>query len=257
MKYTKIRILKINSEIDTILLKKLKFDTAIDIGSNYGSYTSILRDISKRVISIEPNTSILNTQKKILGHRKIDYFNVAIGIENKEVILNVPFKNNSYLYEEAFISNTIISEKYLSVNQLNGDGLFLNLKNLDFIKLDVEGYENNVLKSLSKSISKFRPVILIEIETRHSSKQKINKLIDELKCLDYSFHYFKNGQNLSKIDDIDFDWISNAQNIMNYKKDSNKSLFTSKSKKFYINNFWCFNKKNDFKYDKTLSQFRI
>ena len=63
MKYTKIRILKINSEIDTILLKKLKFDTAIDIGSNYGSYTSILRDISKRVISIEPNTSILNTQK--------------------------------------------------------------------------------------------------------------------------------------------------------------------------------------------------
>ena len=178
VKFLKIRIFKVNSEIDTILLKKLKFDTSIDIGSNYGSYTSILRDISKKVISIEPNRGILNFQKKILGFKRIDFYNVAIGDKNKEVILNVPIKNSLLIYEEAFISNTIVTEKFLKVNQRNGDDLFLNSKSLDFIKIDVEGYENKVLKSLSKSIKKFLPVILIEIEVRHSTKIKINELIN-------------------------------------------------------------------------------
>ena len=108
VKFLKIRIFKINSEIDTILLKKLKFDSSIDIGSNYGSYTSILRDISKKVISVEPNLGILNLQKQILGDNKIDFYNVAIGKKNGEVILNIPIKNNSLIYEEAFISDTII-----------------------------------------------------------------------------------------------------------------------------------------------------
>ena len=37
--------------MNAILLKKLKFDTAIDIGSNYGSYTSILRIFQKGYIN--------------------------------------------------------------------------------------------------------------------------------------------------------------------------------------------------------------
>ena len=67
----KIRVFKTNSEIDNILLKKLYFDISIDIGSNYGSYTSILRNNSKKVISIEPNNSILNFQKKYLDIKEL------------------------------------------------------------------------------------------------------------------------------------------------------------------------------------------
>ena len=255
VKFLKIRVFKTNSEIDNILLKKLYFDISIDIGSNYGSYTSILRNNSKKVISVEPNNSILNFQKKILGYKRIHYYNLAIGNENNEVILNIPFKNNSYVYEEAFISNSIVSDKYYLVNQKIGDELFYDLECIDFIKIDVEGYENNVLESLSKSINKFLPIILIEIEARHSSKQNINKLIDNLKGLDYQFYYLKNGQKLSKIEDIDFDWISSIQNDLNYKKDINKSIYNSKSTKYYINNFWCINQISKSKYDQTLSKF--
>ena len=67
----------------------------------------------------------------------------------------------------------------------------------------------------------------------------------------------KNGQNLSKIKDIDFDWISNIQNDLNYKKDINKSIYNSKSTKYYINNFWCINQISKSKYDETLSKFWI
>ena len=257
VKFLKIRVFKTNSEIDNILLKKLYFNISIDIGSNYGSYTSILRNNSKKVISVEPNISILNLQKKILGYKRIHYYNIAIGDEDNEVILNIPFKNNSYVYEEAYISDAIFSDKYYHVNQKIGDELFYDLECIDFIKIDVEGYENKVLESLSKSITKFLPIILIEIEARHSSKQSINKLIDNLKGSGYQFYYMKNGQNLSKIKDIDFDWISNIQNDLNYKKDSNKSSYNSKSTKYYINNFWCINQTRKSKYDQTLSKFWI
>lgn len=255
VKFLKIRVFKTNSEIDNILLKKLYFNISIDIGSNYGSYTSILRNNSKKVISVEPNISILNLQKKILGYKRIHYYNIAIGDEDNEVILNIPFKNNSYLYEEAYISDAIFSDKYYHVNQKIGDELFYDLECIDFIKIDVEGYENKVLESLSKSITKFLPIILIEIEARHSSKQSINKLIDNLKGSGYQFYYMKNGQDLSKIKDIDFDWISNIQNDLNYKKDINKSIYNSKSTKYYINNFWCINQISKSKYDETLSKF--
>ena len=257
VKFLKIRIFKINSEIDTILLKKLKFDSAIDIGSNYGSYTSILRDISKKVISVEPNLGILNLQKKILGDNKIDFYNVAIGKKNGEVILNIPIKKNSLIYEEAFVSDTIISERYLKVNQQNGDDLFLNSKSLDFIKIDVEGYENEVLKSLSKSIKKFLPLILIEIEVRHSTKNKIDKLINDLKDINYVFYFMKNGKTLCEIEDFNFNYIRVLQSDFNLSKDIKKSIYNSYSTKHYINNFWCFNKKKIETYDKILTQFTI
>ena len=257
VKFLKIRIFKVNSEIDTILLKKLKFDTSIDIGSNYGSYTSILRDVSKKAISIEPNRGILNFQKKILGHKRIDFYNVAIGDKNNEVILNIPFKNNLHIYEEAFIAEKIVTQKYLKVKQRNGDDLFFNSKSLDFIKIDVEGYENEVLKSLSKSIQKFLPVILIEIEVRHSSKIKINELINDLKESEYNFFYMKSGKTLSLIQDFNFEFITELQNNFNLCKDKHKSIYNSNSTKYYINNFWCFNKKKIKTYDEILTQFRI
>ena len=131
----------------------------------------------------------------------------------------------------------------MNVSQENGDELFLNSKSLDFIKIDVEGYENEVLKSLSKSIKKFLPVILIEIEVRHSTKTKINELIYDLKEMEYDFYFMKSG-TLCGIGNFNFDYIKFLKVILILSKDINKSIYNTNSTKHYINNFWCFNKKS-------------
>lgn len=257
VKFIKIRILKINSEIDVILLKKLKFNTSIDIGSNYGSYTSVLRKISRSVISVEPNTSILNFQKKILGNKNIIYENVAVGEIDKKVSLNIPYKNKTLIYEEAFISNSILNENSLSVNQKNGDKLFFNLKYINFIKIDVEGYENNVIKSLTNTIENRKPILLIEIESRHSNNAKIDSLINFLYKIDYVFYYMENGKRLKRIKKIDSSWVSKKQSEENYLKDKKKSLYKSTSTKNYINNFWCIHKNQFTENEKILTQFGV
>jgi len=242
VKFIKIRVLKINSEIDMILLKKLKLKTSIDIGSNYGSYSSILRKNSRNVISVEPNTLIIEFQKRILGNKNIIFENVAIGEIDKKVALNIPFENKIPVYEEAFISDSALNKNSLSVNQKNGDNLFFDIDNIDFIKIDVEGYENKVVKSLINIIKSKKPILLIEIESRHSSDVEISNLIDFLYNMDYIFYYMINGKKLKRIKKIDFDWISKIQNEHNYNNDSKKSIYYTKSNKNYINNFWCINK---------------
>ena len=206
VKFIKIRVLKINSEIDMILLKKLKLKTSIDIGSNYGSYSSILRKNSRNVISVEPNTLIIEFQKRILGNKNIIFENVAIGEIDKKVALNIPFENKIPVYEEAFISDSALNKNSLSVNQKNGDNLFFDIDNIDFIKIDVEGYENKVVKSLINIIKSKKPILLIEIESRHSSDVEISNLIDFLYNMDYIFYYMINGKKLKRIKKKIFNW---------------------------------------------------
>lgn len=56
----------------------------------------------------------------------------------------------------------------------------LNLNQLDFMKIDVEGMEINVLKGALKSIAKFRPLMLLEY-----LKSDQRELIEWLKVADY------------------------------------------------------------------------
>ena len=50
---------------------------------------------------------------------------------------------------------------------------------IDFIKIDVEGFELNVIKGFKNLINKYKPILLIEIEKRHNSDFK--KIFNILK----------------------------------------------------------------------------
>ncbi|WP_277986426.1 FkbM family methyltransferase [Rhodocyclus gracilis] len=57
--------------------------------------------------------------------------------------------------------NTSITKKTRTVPLVSIDSL--GLKRLDFIKIDVEGMEEEVLDGAKKSIEKYRPIVMIEV----------------------------------------------------------------------------------------------
>ena len=67
------------------------------------------------------------------------------------------------------------------------------IQRIDFIKCDVEGFELSVFKGAKKTLRKFKPVVFVEIEERHTKKYKINPqdVLDFFKNIGYKSYSVK------------------------------------------------------------------
>ena len=68
----------------------------------------------------------------------------------------------------------------------------MNLLDVGFVKLDVEGHEMSVLKGMKETIKKFRPNFLIETEDRHGG-EGIKGIFDFMRDFDYSAYVVTNS----------------------------------------------------------------
>ena len=131
---------------------------AIDIGGHIGFYAIAMSEVFNQVISFEPyieNYKCLLKNTSNLSNVKA----VNVALSNKKETLNaiVDCKN----------SGNIVLEKggEIPAKPLDDFGF----KNVSLIKIDVQGFELNVLKGASKTIKKNRPIIIIELITREES----------------------------------------------------------------------------------------
>ncbi len=69
------------------------------------------------------------------------------------------------------------SDKY-TVEVKNPGNIFGNLDKLNFIKCDVEGYENHIIPLMYEMIQKHKPVILIEFGSPENKRNITKKLMD-------------------------------------------------------------------------------
>jgi FkbM family methyltransferase len=72
---------------------------------------------------------------------------------------------------------------------------------VDFIKIDVEGFEIEVLNGAKNTLQTFRPILIFEYSTEniHAQGGDIEKLFDELMKLNYKI---KTKEGISNIEDI-------------------------------------------------------
>ena len=107
-------------------------------------------------------------------------------------------KNSKYLKLKNLILNENINQSFFNVKQITFDQYFKKkkIKN-SFLKIDVEGYEYNVLKGSSNKIKDVK-YILIENQFSNQYQNDFNKIKKMLKKNDFkliknfyypSFHY--------------------------------------------------------------------
>jgi hypothetical protein len=61
---------------------------------------------------------------------------------------------------------------------------------MDFIKIDVEGHEWAVLKGAKETLSRLRPMCLVEIEQRHHEHTPIQEIVSWVEALGYETYYY-------------------------------------------------------------------
>ena len=171
---------RIQNEIEHLVLPLLKYKrTYLDIGACIGKASKAFVDVFDNVVAFEPNPESLSVLKEINGI-KIKEVAVSDYIGTTEFI--VP--NCSKSHERGFISNNIDIEdstKY-TVDVVTIDSY--RFENVDFIKIDTEGNELNVLNGAIKTIKKYKPIIYYEDKGKTDKdlkrRSEIEKLLQEL-----------------------------------------------------------------------------
>ena len=198
--------------------KKFKFINSLDVGSNTGYFSNMLSGISKEVFSIEPIKYLSERQEKIFKDRNIRVFNFALGDKKSTKNFYIPIHNDP---ESSFLKKP--NSKVKKVKIIRGDNFIKDMK-VDFIKIDVEGFEEKVLFGLKKTINKNRPLLLVEIEKRHNKNYL--KTFKFLNKLNYKIFFVDNENKLKRIKYNNIiKFINKNQSIPNLNKD------------IYINNF--------------------
>ncbi len=144
-------------------------DSVIDMGANVGFFTipaSKLVGLAGKVYSFEPVTEasdILKNNMLINSCSNIQLVNSALGSINSEVSLNVDASN---LFESSSVVIEPSNNNFKrTVNQLTLDEFITQEKidKVDFIKVDIEGAERDMLKGAEITIKRFKPRIAIRI----------------------------------------------------------------------------------------------
>ena len=160
--------------------KKIKKGNIIDIGANIGSFSLKVARYFKnnksnfKVYSFEPYKKIFNILNKNLLLNKeikenIKLENIAISNKDNQKYLISIVKNN-------LGANNLKKIKKMNsdvANSISLDSYVFNskIKNISFIKIDVEGMEIDVLEGAKKVLKKFSPSMFIEINEKVYNKE--------------------------------------------------------------------------------------
>lgn len=133
--------------------------SALDIGANLGTTAAILSQHlpQGRVYAFEPGPAIFKALQTNLASNGLDNvtpLNLAVG----ETPGSFRFHENSaygHLTEDS-------SGTEVTATTVDDFVQKIQFASLDFIKIDVEGFEQSVLKGAAETIAKYDPIIQIE-----------------------------------------------------------------------------------------------
>ena len=222
---------RINGELKFILshLKKKKIKYCIDVGANIGEYSkTLLMNSNSYVVAFEPQINCnddLNLIKKEFNGR-FNFFNIALGEKVKKTnfyfsrekselssVDNVSSKIH-YIDKKKFIKKKIIIDTLdnILIKELKKK---LGKKNIDFIKIDTEGYELEVLKGAKKILKQFKPnYIQVELNWHHLFKGYNLWIIYEFISQFANYKVYKILPNSST--PIEIDPSKPEHNLFNY-----------------------------------------
>lgn len=145
-----------------------KGDVVIEAGANLGSETILLSKLvgEGKVYGFEPNPYTferLSINVTINDLKNVKVYDIAIGEKNGDISFNI--------YPKGFC-NPGMSSKYMetplttkiTVQQKTLDTFVQEqgITKLDFLKMDIQGAEMDLLNGASATISKYKPTIFLE-----------------------------------------------------------------------------------------------
>ena len=201
---------------------------AIDIGANYGFYSYLLSRFFSVVEAFEPESGCFEMVNAYSQDKSgINVHNVALSNFEGSLDLHTPIVQgkrftglSSFSKHEEECTSTTVPVKRLDEYKFD---------NVSLIKIDVEGYESEVIEGGRETILREKPNILVEIEQRHLRGKQIESVFEQIISLGYQGNFLYQ-ETLVPLSDFVYEKHQKPfeDDINRHKYDNLKS---------YVNNF--------------------
>jgi FkbM family methyltransferase len=144
----------------------LPTDVVVDVGANIGLTTILFSSLARKVISFEASPSTYAILCENINRNAINnaiLVNIGLGDKTETTTITFAADNRS----GGFVSDMVRPEgghvtENIELRKLD-DICCVFGEPLNFIKIDVEGFEGNVIKGGHDVINKFRPTVVLEL----------------------------------------------------------------------------------------------
>ena len=160
----------------------------LDIGANLGYFSALMNIKTKgnTFHLFEPFPSTFNELEEFVSRNDLKNFSLYNQcISNKKEVLYM----SSINYNSG--QNRVKSTKSdgIAVNANTVDNIVKSekIKNISFIKIDVEGFELAVLQGAKETIELFKPFLFMELSSSNLKEQNVqpHQILEEIKKLGY------------------------------------------------------------------------
>ena len=164
------------------VLKIAPNDVFVDVGAHIGSYAIPIAKKAQKVIAFEPNkyTFKLLTKNIAINHlTNIVTYNMAVSRKSGNLSFNSDIEpaysriiDDEQSSDITVLENAKQRNNIIIVNTIDLDSVLLMEDRVDWIKIDVEGHELDVLEGAIQTIHMYKPKMIIEIWPRNFEKFK-------------------------------------------------------------------------------------
>ena len=212
-----------DSDYSTLIDSIQNAKVILDIGANICSKSMLFSTLnpSARILSFEPHPV---TYKKALANLKLNHFenielhNLGLG-DKKEVVKLFEVNQHNPGMNRILNHDTEFPYIEIEVDLLETVMLQNAVDKIDFVKIDVEGYEYAVLKGGEEIIKLSKPIIFLELDDKNlkENSQSASQLIELLESFGYN-KFIRADQNLevnskSNLENCHFDLIAEYEGL--------------------------------------------
>jgi len=176
------------------LLRLKRGDVFVDVGAHIGKYSVVVAKVvgeNGLVIAIEPhpeNYKVLNRNVRLNNLNNVIALNIAAW--SKEGKLKLFIGKGSDLHSVK--RDHGLGFYYVQAKALDDVLDALNIRKVDYVKIDVEGAELEVLKGMERTLKRFRPIVIVEITENLDEVMKLMLMNGyHGKLVDQDYYIFK------------------------------------------------------------------
>jgi len=127
---------------------------ALDIGANIGLWTRDMAKQFQRVIAFEPVADFRECLRENVDMSQVAIRDYALGNENTTIDMVITPDNTGHSH----VNTDTMGNGQIHMYRLDS----LEFQKIDYIKIDCEGYEYNILLGAEQTIKEYKPVMVVE-----------------------------------------------------------------------------------------------